>query len=130
MSVWAHITGSLALDGIIGLSVKDGNIKELLKPLPNGSEGPAECNVIFNEPGNLHFADVLVSGDLRDVDSLDEIESWLDGIITRLVAAGIWFRMGCFMAEIEYGARAVYVLDSDGDTATWVKIPLVRGDES
>jgi hypothetical protein len=124
MSTWAHITGSIALDGIIGLSVKDENIKGLLEPLPYGSEGPVECHVVFNDPGNLHFADVLVSGDLRDVDSLDEIEFWLDGIISRIKAAGIWFRMGCFMAEIEYGPRAVYVLDMD--TPTWEKILLAR----
>jgi hypothetical protein len=73
----------------------------------------------------MHFADVLVSGDLRDVDDFEDFENWLTRISKDFRSRGIVFRNGCFQAEVENDAVPRIYFVQDG---TWLKAKQPDGE--
>jgi hypothetical protein len=137
MSSWVHFTGGFGLDGIITgektwPSPSIGNtIVQLMSPLPKGSNGPANYKIKLNDVGHIHFADVLVTGDLRDLDSLDEIEEWLLRITKKINENGWDIRCGCFYAYVENRAPKIYYYNDIyydiSINSEWKKIDEVNG---
>jgi hypothetical protein len=137
MSIWTHFTGSFGIDGIIFGDARwnaiENEISQLISPLPGdkGSADPAVYKIKLHDSESLHFADVLVSGDLRYVDSLYGIEDWLRMIMRRLQEKGWTIRCGCFYAYVEGQAPAIYYCDVYDDNEemlySWRKIENVNG---
>jgi hypothetical protein len=134
MSSWIHFTGSFGIGGMIS-SEKEwhsigNNIKSIIFPLPRGSEGAAKHKIKLNNIHNIHFADVLVSGDLRDIDSLDCLEEWLLGVEKRLEERGWDILIGCFIAHTSYTDPEVYYYDDMDEkiASRWKRINVLEGE--
>ena len=92
MSTWTHVCGSVRIDDMSFLKQKRNQIKDVEKilgkmctwnnwydkcKLPMGSEGSIEYKVIQNtDEDSLARFDILIYGDLRDYDDLEEIKNW------------------------------------------------------
>jgi hypothetical protein len=136
MSIWTHFTGGFGIDGIImnknRWSTIGNEINQLISPLPGDSMGfadPAKYKIKLHDPSCFHFADVLVSGDLRYVGTLSGIEKWLLMIKKRLEKKHWDIRCGCFFAYVVGQAPVIYYYDNyDRDSSCqWKKIDNVSG---
>jgi hypothetical protein len=135
MSIWTHFTGAFGIDGFIWEddrwnTIRD-EISKLILPLPGVIEGcadPVIYKINLNDSSSLHFADVMVSGDLEDVETLLVIEEWLLKIEKRLNEKEWSIRCGSFLAYVEYQAPAIYYYDDCGlSFQGWKKIKYADG---
>jgi hypothetical protein len=135
MSIWTHFTGGFGINGIIWEDEwnKVGNeIFQLISPLPDNPDSSldkASCKIKLHNKSYLHFADVLVSGDLRDIDTLAGIEKWLLMIKKRPEEKDWDIRCGCFFAYVEGQAPAIYYYDSydSYSPCQWKRIDNLNG---
>lgn len=132
MSIWTHFTGGFGLDAFI--VDKDrwkhigDEISRFISPLPGEPGHEAIYKIKLHDRHALHFADVLVSGDLRYIGSLYEIEKWLLMIGKRLEEKGWDIRCGCFYAYVEGGLPAIYYYDIYDDSPyPWKRIRDFNG---
>jgi hypothetical protein len=134
MSIWTHFTGSFGLEGVILDNMWDtvsDTIRSIITPMPGYPDYPAGYSIRLQKKGNIHFTDVLVSGDLRHIDTLLPIEEWLKMIARRVDNAKWDIRCGCFYAFVECQKPVIYYYDSfDPDNSLvlgWRKIENVNG---
>jgi hypothetical protein len=131
MSSWVHFTGGFGLNGFIFDENKFDNIEneilELVTPmLPSDTDsGKAACKININDRHSMHFADVLVSGDIRYADSLGAVEAWLLQIEERLPMKDWSIRCGVFYAYVEYRDPVIYYWTDCGE---WKKISSFSGE--
>jgi hypothetical protein len=134
MSIWTHFTGGFGIEGYIQdgkWNTSGDTIKSIILPMPGYPDYPAEYDIKLQDPSDIHFADVLVSGDLRHISSLRIIEDWLLMIERRTRGMEWDIRCGCFYAFVEFQKPAIYYYDSfDPDNSLvlgWRKIDNVNG---
>ena len=101
MSIWTHVCGCIRVDAMRSSKIDDvreiENITEKLgkivlplskdknTTLPCGSEGSIEYRIISNEDlSNIAAYNIPIWGDLRDYDSVDEIEKWFRDVCSKL----------------------------------------------
>jgi len=108
MSVWTHVNCSIRIDGIdYGDLPKINNYS-----IPSGSEGPLEYHYNIVDTGMV-LATLMIYGDLRDYEDIDEIMSWIKGITEDIIV-----RSGIMEIEVEYKKPIVLVYRGQD----WVKI--------
>lgn len=95
MSAWTHVVGNIRIDGIPGMGFNIKDIENAIGPmslwesrndnciLPKGSEGSLHYKIIQYANG-LCWLTIPIWGDLRDVDSHQEIEKWWNELLPKL----------------------------------------------
>jgi hypothetical protein len=130
MSIWTHFTGGFGLDGVIFDQKRWKNIENeislLISPLPDSDDRLTVCNIKLHEQDCLHFADIFVSSDIRYLESLDPIKTWLLRIQKGLDEKAWWIRCGCFYAFVEGQSPVIYYYDDQ--ELIWRMIKNVKGD--
>jgi hypothetical protein len=128
MSIWAHVCGCIRIDGIPTLghpfTVKhvesilgntctfhDDEAKWDACNTPMGSEGSLQYKTLEVDDG-MPWIVVPVWGDLRSVESLDEIEAWW----YRIMESGLSIRSAVLQCEIEGREQKILTEERQGVT--------------
>jgi hypothetical protein len=116
MSIWTHFTGAFGIAGIVydkkEWDTVESEIEKIILPLPRGSEGAADHKIMLHDLNCIHFSDVLITADLRDVDSLDCLEKWIMDLDKKLEKKNWSIRDGCFYAYVEFQKPIIIYYDS------------------
>lgn len=128
MSQWAHINGSIRLDGLvfdkevlnkitpaIGQTCGHDSSDEQWKAAedfgtPCGSEGSMQHKFVLYDTGNsLSLGQIMVWGDLRDKgeETAQEVFEWVKKIQTNLKKLGLCFRNCTIEVEVERGTAKI-----------------------
>jgi hypothetical protein len=124
MSQWAHVNGSIRIDGITGLlpnpdfksmfrtcNYEDPEDKWKACNVPKGSEGSLKIN-IWQNPDDSCMARFTINifGDLRDYENKDEIKNWFTDICTK---HDLMIRDAVLTCDIEYNSISVFTFYND-----------------
>lgn len=161
MSVWTHVVGIINVDylrlgdgdGATGVKL----MEDILGPmatlgafdvdtlaferdpealdnckLPLGSEGSVVYAIYqHGEPNEATWATVVLRGDLRDYESIEEIDSWIREVAEAICGddTRMWIRNGVLRAHVEFRkAIHVWTLDSGGDDTAIVHHVVIQED--
>ena len=86
MSVWTHVAVVIRVDDLRGIGIsKDRKLGFPPNPkaysVPSGSEGGLKFNIWINpEPSHIAAYTLMIWGDLRDYNNIDEIVTYLNEI--------------------------------------------------
>ena len=121
MSQWTHVAGCIRVDGLPGFGF-DPDLSCLGRVvkyddrdawetgsdgLPMGSEGSLYYQIIEGEPGSFAAYAVAVWGDLRDYDSVDEIESWFKKVV---IDSKLSIRDAVLVIHVDYQKRCILTI--------------------
>jgi hypothetical protein len=123
MSQWTHVAGIVRVDALQFLPLgSEGNpdLEQKLGPmclynswderstLPRGSEGSLEYAIHTADQNALAAYTVAIWGDLRDFNSIDAIEAWLNTTFGSLL-----IRNAVVQVEVEQGPTVVLAFDEE-----------------
>ena len=98
MSVWTHVSGVIRLDyirdkddifKILGITSNFYDYQEACK-LPSGSEGSIYYTTVKDSHPmqvDSESQSIVITGDLRDYDDIEELESWFRKVVKDLDSA-------------------------------------------
>ena len=118
MSQWTHVAGIIRIDSV--LEFVNQNTKIVLRDiitgmsLPAGSEGPVKIQTLerpdFYKTARISWGSVIITGDLRDYDDVQELKEWWISLIEKLSTV-VDVRDGVMSIRVE-GQECVVVLAS------------------
>lgn len=135
MSQWTHVNGSIRIDGLeIIPGADEKSIKALMGRMVFYADSQKKwdaCTVPCGSEGSLHYVPikagsgivlwtVVIWGDLRDYDNVEEIKEWFTGIVDSLQPGhgrGLFIRSAVLEIAVEYREVVVLVFKPNKDSA-------------
>ena len=86
MSIWMNVQAVFEIQGVAGARTQKELVdccKQKFLPLPCGSEKPLDIRVILWRLNYDHFADVIISGSIRNVKTYKGLYAWMKDVQTK-----------------------------------------------
>jgi hypothetical protein len=133
-----NFTGGFGIDGLISEEERwntiGNEISRLILPWPYYGSADHEreggYKIKLYDPSCIHFADVLVSDDVRNADNFDEIEKWLSRIAEKMKKKDWRIRCGCIFVSVGNRPPVIYYCNGEAESepCVWRKIKNVNGE--
>lgn len=142
MSQWTHVAGTIRVDGLSGASGDVPRAEEMLllksilgptfsycdsvekfekckaEGLPIGSESSIQYRInIYGEEGSMDRGTIVIWGDLRDYDNVDEIRMWFFKSLAALQFDVSTFdvREAVLVIDVEFSGKKIVLLYDEGE---------------